>query len=130
MRLLLDTHVFLWYISGSDHLPNTFLEEIQRPKNEVYLSIVSIWESVIKYHLGKLLLPEPPGTYLPFQRERHHIESLALYESSIARLGALPNIHRDPFDRILISQALTYDLNLVTVDRKILDYEVPTLTPE
>ena len=127
MKLLLDTHIFLWYISGDFRLPDSFLEAICSPKNDVFLSVVSLWEIIIKYQIGKLPLPEPPGSYIPKQRDEHKIESLPLKEGSVARLATLPMIHRDPFDRILICQALEKDMTLVTVDSNILAYDVKIL---
>ncbi|HEX9945282.1 MAG TPA: type II toxin-antitoxin system VapC family toxin [Thermoanaerobaculia bacterium] len=124
MRLLLDTHTFLWFISGDRRLPSKWREVIQDPSNEVYLSVVSLWEIIVKYHLGKLPLPESPDLYLPRQRERHRIASLALDELSVARLARLPPLHRDPFDRMLVCQALHHDLALVTLDDAILAYDV------
>ncbi len=76
MKLLLDTHVFLWFISGDDRLPSGMRDSIRDTDNEVFLSVASLWEAMIKFPLGKLPLPEPPGTYLPKQRERHSISSL------------------------------------------------------
>jgi len=74
---------------------------IRDPDNEIYLSVVSVWESIVKYQLGKLPLPESPETYLPKQRQRHQIVSLDLDESSVAQLTKLPPLHRAPFDRML-----------------------------
>lgn len=68
MRILLDTHVFLWYISADSQLPVTFRDAIRDPANEIYLSAASVWEAVIKYALGKFPLPEAPAEYLPRQR--------------------------------------------------------------
>src|SRR5436853_5941258 len=116
MRLLLDTHVFLWYISADPQLPVAFRDAIRDPANEVYLSVASVWEAVIKYALGKLPLPEAPAGFLPRQREAHRIASLAVEEGALAHLANLPPLHRDPFDRILIAQALHQGLTLVTVD--------------
>jgi PIN domain nuclease of toxin-antitoxin system len=126
-RLLLDTHIFLWYISGDERLPENHVENIQNPNNEVYLSVISLWESIIKYHLRKLPLPQPPESYLPIQRERHNISSLMLDEPSVSHLAKLPSIHRDPFDRMLICQAIVHDLILVTVDDVMLKYPVVVL---
>ena len=81
MRLLLGTHVFLWYISANPKLPLSFQVAIQDSTNEVYLSVVSVWEAVIKYDLDKLPLSEPPANYLPRQREAHGIKSLPIDES-------------------------------------------------
>jgi PIN domain nuclease of toxin-antitoxin system len=91
MRLLLDTHIFLWYISGASQLAAAICERVRDPENEVYLSAVSVWECIVKYQLGKLPLPESPASYLPRQREQHRIASLWVDEASVARLAALPH---------------------------------------
>jgi PIN domain nuclease of toxin-antitoxin system len=127
MRLLLDTHVFLWYITADPKLPATFREASQAPANEVYLSVASVWETVIKYHLGKLPLPAPPADYLPRQRDAHGIASLAIDEGAMSHLTSLPPLHRDPFDRLLVAQALQHGLTIVTVDSEIADYPVSLL---
>ena len=127
MRLLLDTHVFLWYISADPQLPVAFRDAIRDPANEVYLSVASVWEAVIKYALGKLPLPEAPAEYLPRQRQAHRIAGLPVEEAALAHLARLPPLHRDPFDRILIAQALQYGLKLVTVDDGVRAYPVPLL---
>lgn len=128
MRLLLDTHIFLWFISGDKHLPESVRDSIRDLDNEVYLSTVSLWETIVKYQLGKLSLPQPPGVYLPTQREKHQIASLSLDEASVSQLANLPPIHRDPFDRMLICQALGHGLTIATVDDVICTYPVPALT--
>ena len=127
MRLLLDTHIFLWFISGDKRLPESMRDSIRDLNNEVYLSVVSLWEAIVKYQLGKLPLPKPPETYLPKQRELHQISSLPLDEASVSQLAKLPAIHRDPFDRMLICQAMKYELTIVTVDNVICEYPVPVL---
>src|SRR6476469_204595 len=109
MKLLLDTHIFLWYISGDSRLADNLRDSIRNPDNEVYLSVVSIWEAIVKHQLGKLPLPKSPEIYLPQQRDRHLIASLNLDEESVAQLAQLSALHRDPFDRMLICQALQYD---------------------
>jgi len=81
---------------------------------------------MIKHQLGKLPLPEPPARYLPEQRRRHSISSLALDEASVARLAGLPPLHRDPFDRLLVCQALEHGLTLITVDDAVRAYPVDT----
>lgn len=92
MRILLDTHIFLWFISKNKKLSVEVRDAIRDPDNQVYLSVVSIWESIIKYQLGKLPFPESPEIYLPQQRDRHLIESLSLDESSLSKLITLPDI--------------------------------------
>jgi PIN domain nuclease of toxin-antitoxin system len=127
MRLLLDPHVFLWYISADPQLPAAFRDAIRDPANEVYLSVASVWESVIKYALGKLPLPEAPAEYLPRQRQAHRIATLPVEEEALAHLANLPPLLRDPFDRILIAPALQHGLKLVTVDDAVRAYPVPLL---
>lgn len=127
MRLLLDTHVFLWYISADSQLPVTFRDAIREPSNEVYLSVASVWEAVIKHALGKLPLPEAPAEYLPRQRDAHRIASLPVEEGAFAHLANLPPLHRDPFDRMLIAQAHQHGLTLATVDDTVRGDAVPLL---
>ena len=127
MRLLLDTHVFLWYIGADPQLPVVFRDAIRDPANEVYLSVASVWESVIKYGLGKLPLPDPPAEYLPHRRQAHRIASLSIDEGALLYLAGLPPLHRDPFDRMLIAQTLQHGLRLLTVDDEIRAYPVQTL---
>lgn len=128
MRLLLDTHVFLWFISGDKRLADTMRDSIRDLNNEVYLSVVSLWEAIVKHQLGRLPLPQPPEIYLPTQRERHQISSLSLDEAGVSQLANLPPIHRDPFDRMLICQAMQHGLTIVTVDDLIGKYSVPVLS--
>lgn len=127
MRLLLDTHVFLWYISADPKLPAAFRAAIQEPANEVFLSVASVWEAVIKYGLGKLPLPAPPEEYLPRQRESHRIASLPVEKGALLHLAKLPPLHRDPFDRILVAQALQHDLTILTVDDAVKAYPAKLL---
>lgn len=127
MKLLLDTHIFLWFISGDKQLSDAALAPIRDPDNEVYLSVASVWEAVVKYQLGKLPLPQAPEIYLPLQRQNHRIASLEIDEVTVSFLPKLPPLHRDPFDRILICQALQHGLTLVTVDAMVTAYPVPTL---
>lgn len=127
MRLLLDTHIFLWFISGDARLPTDWRERIRDPDSAVYLSVVSLWEALVKYRLGKLPLPHPPESYLPTQRARHQIASLSLDEASVCHLSSLPRAHRDPFDRMLVCQALEHGLSIVTVDPVFGAYSAPIL---
>lgn len=122
MKLLLDTHIFLWLIDDSQRLSNEYRQIIQNPHNEKFLSVVSIWECVIKYQTGKLNFPSSPETYLPMQRREHLIKTLNVDENSIAQLINLPPLHKDPFDRLIISQALQHDLVLMKEDRAVLAY--------
>ena len=127
MRFLLDTHIFLWFISGDARLPAGWCDTIRQPSHEVYLSVVSLWETILKYQLGKLPLPEAPERYLPAQRERHRIANLPLDEASVQRLATLPPIHRDPFDRMLVCQAIEHELTIITIDEVFQSYLAPVL---
>ena len=127
MRILLDTHIFLWFISGDTQLSTDVRDAIRDPDNEVYLSAISVWEILVKYQLGKLPLPEHPEIYLPKRRDLHQILSLALDESSVAQLVKLPPLHRDPFDRMIVCQALQNDLTIATVDAAVRAYPVNTI---
>ena len=127
MRILLDTHIFLWFISGDSRLSADVRDVVRDSDNEIYLSAVSIWECIVKYQLGKLPLPEPPEMYLPKQRDFHQIASLALDESSVTQLTKLPPLHCDPFDRMLICQALQNGLTLATVDESVRAYPVSVM---
>lgn len=124
MRLLLDTYIFLWFISGDARLPVSMKDAIEDNANEVYLSPVSLWEAIVKHQIGKLSLPQPPEIYLPVQRDKHEISSLPLDESSVAHLAQIPMLHRDPFDRMLVCQAIEYDLTIITVDLTVARYPV------
>lgn len=128
MRLLLDTHVFLWFISADTRLPVKWRDAIRDPENAVFLSVVSIWEAMVKYALGKLPLPQPPEHYLPTQRAQHQIASLPLEEASVCHLSTLPAVHRDPFDRMLVCQAIEHTLTIVTVDPVFEAYPAPILS--
>jgi PIN domain nuclease of toxin-antitoxin system len=127
MRRLLDTHIFLWFISGDAHLPGNWRETIRDVSNEVYVSVVSLWEALVKHHLGRLPLPHPPESYLPTQRVRHQLASLSLDEARVRHLAMLPAVHRDPFDRMLVCQALEHGLTIVTVDPVFEGYPAPIL---
>jgi len=129
MRLLLDTHVFLWYISGDSRLLS-HQAILRDPANEVFLSAVSLWEAAIKHALGKLSLPATPAEYLPAMRQLHAIEPLPLDESSVVRLSSLSDLHRDPFDRMLVCQALENNLTLVTADKIVAAYSIASILIE
>ena len=127
MKLLLDTHIFLWLITNDAQLSSKARLAIEDSSNDIFLSAVSVWEITIKHGLGKLPLPQSPEVFLPIQRQLHAIAPLPLEEACIEKLVTLPPLHRDPFDRMLISQALHHDLVLVTEDHAILSYSVPVL---
>ena len=125
MRLLLDTCTLLWWFAGDDRIPPRVHERLSDPASEVLWSDVSALEIVIKQQLGKLTLAAPASRLLPVLAEKHGFELLSLSSAHIFGLEKLPPVHHDPFDRLLIAQALAEKLVLVTPDRAIARYNVP-----
>jgi PIN domain nuclease of toxin-antitoxin system len=126
VRLLLDTCTFLWIAGDAPELAASARQLFQEPDNEVYLSPISGWEIVLKHSLGRLPLPQPPQSFVPTVRKQHGIEVLPLGEDAALHLGRLPQLHRDPFDRMLICQAIFHGLVILTPDELISQYPVPT----
>ena len=124
MKILLDTCTFLWIVSDSPELSEVSRILFREPSNEVYLSAVSVWEISVKYTLGKLPLPQKPEKYIPHQREKHMVDPLALDENSVLQLSRLPRLHKDPFDRMLIGQAINHGVVILTPDELITQYPV------
>jgi PIN domain nuclease of toxin-antitoxin system len=124
VNILLDTCTFLWIVSGSTDLSDTARRLFSDPGNEVYLSVASAWEIIVKHKLGKLPLPEPPHDFIKKWRTRHEIDSLPLDEAAVLQLFRLPDYHKDPFDRILICQAIAGGMVLLTPDPRITKYPI------
>jgi PIN domain nuclease of toxin-antitoxin system len=124
---LLDTCVAIWFFEGSEKIYIDLRAILRDPSNEVYVSDVSILEVVIKHGLGKLQLPYAPSHVLPPLIRRHAMGILPLTTGAIFRLERLPSLHRDPFDRLLVAQALEHRLTLVTPDPLVRQYPVPNI---
>lgn len=122
MRLLLDTCTFLWVISDSSRLSVRALDLFRPPDHEVFLSAASAWEISTKHSLGRLPLPQSPERFIPAMREHHGIEALAIDEESVLQTIRLPALHRDPFDRLPVCQAIVHGLTLLTPDPLISQY--------
>ena len=127
MRLLLDTCTFLWLVGGSDQLSARARQAFADPANEVFLSATSAWEIAVKFRLGRLPLPAPPDVFVPVQRAAHGIEPLPIEEEAALHVAKLPDLHRDPFDRMLVAQALVGGFALLTPDEAIRQYPARTL---
>lgn len=125
MRLLLDTHVWLWMIAERERFSVETAALVENSSNDLLLSSVSSWEIAIKHSLGKLTLPETPVTYVPKQIGRTGVTPLAVEHSHALRVAALPSHHRDPFDRLLVAQAELEGATLLTSDRQFAPYEIP-----
>ena len=126
MKLLLDTCTFLWLNADAPEFSKAARELFISPDNIVYLSAVSSWEIMVKHRLGKLPLPDTPAEFVRSGRTLHHVETLCLTEAATWRLDKLSNLHRDPFDRILVCQALEHKMTLLTPDPLIQQYSVKT----
>ena len=127
MRVLLDTCTFLRLVTDAPNLSVRAREVFAEIENEVYLSAVCTWEIAIKHALGRLPLPASPEQYVPAQRIKHSIDFLSLQEEATLYLRRLPLIHKDPFDRMLICQALVHNLAILTPDSLISQYHVTTV---
>ena len=127
MSFLLDTHILLWLLTGDKRLAPAVRTALLELENMLYLSAVSVWEINVKYRLGKLTLPESPEILIAKIKAEHNILELPFDEADALQLAALPDLHRDPFDRMLMCQAIRYDLTLVTADEMILAYPIQVL---
>lgn len=116
MRLLLDTHTFLWFIADDSRLSTQARSLIEDAANDIVLSIASVWEMAIKISLGKLSLDTPFATFIPEQLRLNQIDLLGINIEHLSALVSLPFYHRDPFDRLLIAQAIVENIPLIGVD--------------
>ena len=121
MRLLLDTHVLLWAAAEPKRLPGSFREQIESAENDVSFSSASIWELVIKVQIGRLNLPFDLAELARSVSERG-FDELPVTAAHAAGVGRLPLHHRDPFDRILVAQAIHEPARLLTVDGVLAKY--------
>lgn len=127
MKVLLDTCTFLWIITDDKTLSPVSREVFSDPTHEMFLSAISVWEMLVKFSLGKIQLPTPVDQFISQQRERHGIGPLSLEEAATGHLPKLPHLHRDPFDRMLICQAIQHELTILTPDPLITQYAVRTV---
>jgi len=127
VNLLLDTCTFLWLAEGSRKLSARARQLFQDAENEVWLSSASAWEVSLKHALGKLPLVELPHVYVPRMRGLHKIKSLPITEEDSLQAGQLPLLHKDPFDRLLVGQAISRNCSILTPDPLIEQYDVSVL---
>ena len=124
MRYLLDTHIIIWLLERSPHLPLGMKEIIIDDANSIYVGSVSLWEIAIKVNLGKLKLRSTFEKFLD-EVNSSDLEVLQIKDEYLKELSSLPSIHKDPFDRLLISMAMFDNLTLITADENIHKYDVP-----
>ena len=127
MKLLLDTHVWLWWNTEPERLATAARRQIGDARNEVFLSAASVWEMAIKRRLGKLPLQEPVASYVSKRLAADHIAALPVSVDHAAAVETLEALHRDPFDRLLIVQARHEGLRLLTADDQVLAYGSPAV---
>ena len=127
MRLLLDTHAFLWWVTDDDRLSERAGELIADGANDVYFSAASAWEIAIKAGLGRIRLSEDARSLTPQQLERNAFQALPIHVTHAVAVIALPDLHRDPFDRMLVAQAMSEGLTIVSSDPELARYPVPVV---
>jgi PIN domain nuclease of toxin-antitoxin system len=127
LRLLVDTHVWLWWNTEPERLSATVRRQISSGRNDVFLSAASVWEMAIKRRLGKLPLPEPVASYVARKLAADPLTPLPVSIEHAAAVETLEPLHADPFDRLLIVQARHEGLRLLTADDLVLAYGLPTV---
>jgi PIN domain nuclease of toxin-antitoxin system len=127
LKLLLDTHCWLWWLSEPQKLTSSMLEAISNSENELFLSVASIWEIAIKVGIGKLTIPQSLSRLVTEQLPEDNLKILDIQAIHALKIEELPIHHQDPFDRILIAQALSENLTVITKDRKFTAYPVKLL---
>lgn len=127
MTLILDTHTFLWFCQDDPALSATAKALIEDPNNRKWVSVASGWEIAIKAGLGKLNLGEPCGTYIPAALARTGFELLYITLEHATTVESLPSHHKDPFDRLLVSQAMIEQVPIVSIDSQLDNYSITRL---
>jgi PIN domain nuclease of toxin-antitoxin system len=127
MRLLLDTHTLLWLLVNDSKLSVRSRKTIEDPANNSFVSIVSLWEIALKTGMGKLTLPAPFSAVFPAELVQNGIGVMNVELPHLGAMLQLPSLHRDPFDRLLVAQAIVEGMTLVTSDAQLANYPVPVL---
>ncbi|MFM8286388.1 MAG: type II toxin-antitoxin system VapC family toxin [Planctomycetaceae bacterium] len=124
MRLLLDTHAFLWFVLDDPQLSSTARNLIEEPANEVEVSPATYWEIAIKIKLGKYALPQPYQEFMEAQLALNDFRILPIEPRHTALLTTMPFHHKDPFDRLLVAQALSESVSMISIDSQLDAYGV------
>ncbi len=127
MKVLLDTHAFLWWITDDPKLSLKANEVIREGNNELYLSAASGWEIAIKAQLKRIHLPDRPETFISEQMRINGIQNLPIQMSHALHVYNLPDFHRDPFDRLLVAQSQLEGLPILTADPSFSLYEIEVI---
>jgi PIN domain nuclease of toxin-antitoxin system len=129
LRILLDTHCWLWLCAEPERFSRTTIAQLSDPATERLLSAASVWEIVIKYGMGKLPLPVRPNDFVPSRLVTTRTDVLEISAAHALKVAELPDHHRDPFDRMLAAQALVEDVPLLTADRALRRYKIEIRRP-
>jgi PIN domain nuclease of toxin-antitoxin system len=127
MNALLDTHTFLWWVSDAPQLSKTVKAFIANPDNKIFFSAASAWEIIIKVGTSKLTLPEESDIYITSRLTSNRFQILSIDLSHTLQIAKLPDLHRDPFDRIIIAQSQVTGMPILTIDRLIIQYPVDVI---
>lgn len=127
MKLLTDTHTFLWFVYNDPQLSSTARSLMADPTNDILLSLASVWELAIKVGIGKLTLTQPIELFVPDQLTRNNMQTLPILMSHALHVANLPLHHRDPFDRLIIAQSLLEAIPIISVDAVFDSYGVHRL---
>ncbi len=127
MKVLLDTHVFLWMQADPDRLAPDARRLVEDPRTELVLSAASAWEIAIKHALGRLPLPDSPARYVPGRMRTSGVTGLSITHAHALGVGELPALHRDPFDRLLVVQSAHEQCPILTADAQIEQYDVEVI---
>lgn len=127
MKYLLDTMVWIWALDAYEQLNAKARHVLEDREDELYLSPVTTWELSIKMQIGRLEFPGTPASSVPNFMAQQGVRPLLITHAHAARIYELPALHKDPFDRMLIAQALVEEMTILTADRLFRKYEVPIL---
>ena len=124
MKYLLDTHTLLWVLFEDEKLSDTAKEIISNSENEIFVSIITYWEIALKYGIGKLQLENITPEEIPLKSKEINIDTLILSEKEVSTFYKLPKIrHKDPFDRLIIWQAINENMTLISKDKAMKEYK-------
>ena len=127
MKYLLDTHAFLWFVSEDNRLSSKAQSIIKNSRNDIYFSAVSAWEMSIKIRLGRLSIEEELEPFIIKQLSENNFSTLSITIFHSIYTSKLPEIHKDPFDRMIIAQSKVENMSLISKDKNIKKYKVPVV---
>jgi PIN domain nuclease of toxin-antitoxin system len=127
MKILLDTHIFIWWVLGDSRLSQNILKRLEDDVNTIYLSSASVWEIIIKHQIGRMVMTGEPSDWINRYLKQFDLRSLPITHEHALAVYNLPVLHKDPFDRILIAQALHENMTLASNDSLISMYDVSLL---